>query len=274
MVKPLRSAAGDGVFFCDSPAEAVAAYRKIRRGEHLLRREHGVVAQEYLRGTEYMVNTVSRDGRHHVTDIWRTTRITANGVLDLGIPAYLMPRRGETQDRLARYAGQVLDALGIRHGPAHVEVEMTKSGPVLVEMGARSAAATAPLRQGRPGRIELDWTVDAYLRPDRFLARCGEDYPAGPAFASVTLISPVSGVLQAYRHLDRLRALESFHDLRVMVKPGETISRTVDDMGYPLIVTLMHESEETVLRDAGTIRYLDGDGFYEVTEEARPDDRP
>lgn len=276
VVKPLRSAGGDSVFFCDSPDEAAAAYRKIAGAVNIFSVANtGVVAQEYLRGTEYMVNTVSRDGRHHVTDIWRTTRITANGVLDLGDTAYLMPRRGQTQDLLARYAGQVLDALGIRHGPAHVEVKMTSRGPVLVEMGARICGGNLPYyAKVALGESQLDWTVDAYLRPDRFLARWEEDYPAGPAFASVTLISPVSGVLRSYRHLDRLRALESFHDLRVMVKPGQPISQTVDDMGYPLIVTLMHESEETVLRDAGTIRYLDGDGFYDVTPGGSPDDLP
>lgn len=26
----------------------------------------------------------------------------------------------------------------------------------------------------------------------------------------------------------------------------------------------MHEMEESVLRDAGTIRYLDGEGFYQL----------
>jgi len=29
-----------------------------------------VVVQEYLEGDEYIVNTVSREGKHFVTDIW------------------------------------------------------------------------------------------------------------------------------------------------------------------------------------------------------------
>jgi hypothetical protein len=36
----------------------------------------------------------------------------------------------------------------------------------------------------------------------------------------------------------------------------------------PLLVLLEHDSEETVLRDAGTINYLDGESFYELEPEA------
>lgn len=272
VVKPLRSAAGEGVVFCDTPAESATVFQRLVGATNVLSRTNtGVVAQEYLRGTEYMINTVSLGGRHHVTDIWRTTRISANGVLDLGDTAYLMRRRGETQDELAEYAARVLDALGIRHGPAHVEVKLTNSGPVLVEMGARICGGNLPHYAGVAlGESQLRWTADAYLDPGRFMERCDADYPKGPFMASVTLISPVEGVLARYPYLETLKALESFNDIRIAVRPGQRIRRTVDDTGYPLLVTLMHETEETVLRDANTIRYLDGESFYELEVEGVP----
>ncbi len=266
VVKPLKSAAGDNVSFCDSPEQSAAAYRKIADATNVFSMKNtGVVAQEYLRGTEYMVNTVSRAGRHQVTDIWRTTRINANGVLDLADAAFLIRRRGEVQDILANYATQVLDALGIAYGPAHAEVRLTEDGPMLVEVGARICGGNLPhYAQLALGESQLSWNVDAYLHPARFDERCETDYPRGKSLASVTLISPVQGTLRRYRHLDAIEELESFHDLRVAANPGDRITRTVDDTGYPLQVTLMHDVEESVLRDAGTIRYLDGEGFYEL----------
>lgn len=266
VLKPLRSAGGDNVFFCDTPTESAAAFTKIVDAQTIFSTPNtGAVAQEYLRGTEYMVNTVSRDGRHRVCEIWRTARISANGVLDLSETVYLMPRRGPVQDRLARYAFEVLDALGIAHGPAHVEIKLTERGPVLVEAGARICGANLPYyAQVAHGRSQLDWTVTAYLDPERFLATYRDDYDEPRFCAFVGLISPVGGVLGGYRHLDALRALESFHDMRVFVQPGGTIVPTVDDLTYPVVVVLMHESEETVLRDAGTIRYLDGPDFYDL----------
>lgn len=41
-------------------------------------------------------------------------------------------------DVLVPYARGVLDALGIRHGPSHGEVMLTKTGPCLVEMNCRT----------------------------------------------------------------------------------------------------------------------------------------
>ncbi|MEU3957753.1 ATP-grasp domain-containing protein, partial [Streptomyces achromogenes] len=197
-------------------------------------------------------------------------RITANGVADLSDTVYLMPRRGEVQDRLTAYAGEVLDALGIRHGPAHVEIKITASGPVLVEAGARIGGANLPhYAQLARGASQLDWTVDAYLEPDRFMARHKEDDPRSLHCAFVGLVSPFCGTLRGYPYVERLRVLESFHELRLAVSPGQLIRRTVDDLSYPAIVVLLHECEETVLRDANTIRYLDGPSFYDVAGPGR-----
>ncbi|WP_329167155.1 ATP-grasp domain-containing protein (plasmid) [Streptomyces sp. NBC_01717] len=270
VLKPLRSAAGNGVFFCNTPEESTAAFAQIAGHSNVFsERNSGAVAQEYLRGTEYMVNTASRDGVHRICEIWRTTRIAANGVADLSDTVYLMPRKGAAQEVLTAYAARVLDALGIAHGPAHVEIKLTAAGPRLVEAGARICGANLPYyAQIAHGRSQLDWTAEAYLRPEYFLARHQDQEAEGQFCAFVGLISPVSGTLAQYRGLEELRDLESFADVRVHVQPGGRISRTVDDLTYPAVVVLMHESEETVLRDANTIRYLDGPSFYDVA----PDD--
>ncbi|MFG2805867.1 MFS transporter [Streptomyces massasporeus] len=269
VVKPVRSAAGDHVFFCDTPEEALAAYRKIDGATNVFsERNHGVVAQEYLCGTEYIVNTVSRDGHHRICEIWRTSRLAVNGLSDLADAAYLIDRRGEAQDRLAAYSARVLDALGIRHGPAHLEVKLTNDGPRLVEVGARIAGGNIPSHaQLSIGESQLDWTVRAYLDPEGFHRGADEDYRRSRYVANLALISPVEGILRGYRDLDAIRRLESFHDMQVYVQPGERISRTVDDVTYAAAMLLLHDTEEVVLRDANTVRFLDGAGFYELEPE-------
>ncbi|MFD0632173.1 hypothetical protein ACFQ9X_11775 [Catenulispora yoronensis] len=42
----------------------------------------------------------------------------------------------------------------------------------------------------------------------------------------------------------------------------------MDDLTCPIIINLMHEVEEVVVRDFGTVRYLDGAGFYELEGES------
>ena len=266
VVKPLSSGGGDGVFFCDTPEQSVEAYRSLLGAEHIYGgRNEGVVAQEYLRGGEYIVDTVSRDGKHRVCDMWRTTRLSANGVLDLCDAIHSVPRSSRDGQVLGEYAESVLDALGIRHGPGHLEVKLTPEGPRLVEMGARIAGGEIPhYAELALGESQLGWTALAYTDPARFHAEYQRDYRVQQYFASVAMISPVEGTLRSYRHLETLEGLESLHDIRTLVAPGSTIRRTVNDLTYPLIVNLRHEVKETVLRDAGTVRYLDGEGFYEL----------
>ncbi|MEX0173915.1 ATP-grasp domain-containing protein [Streptomyces sp. LMG1-1-1.1] len=264
VVKPPRSAGSQGVSFCDTPEESVAAYRSLADADDVFSQPNrGAVAQEYLAGTEYMVNTVSRDGRHHVCDVWRTGRVSANGVVDLCDALSLVDSADRVVEPLTEYGFQVLDALGIRHGPAHLEIRMTPDGPCLVEVGARIAGGGIPAAAGLGiGASQLDWTVDAYLRPERFHARAGTPYEVQRYCAIAGMVSPVEGVLREYRGIEEIERLEGFHALTVLVKPGQEIRRTVDDLTYPVVVTLLHDLDEVVQRDLNTIRHLDGVGFY------------
>ncbi|MEY9944925.1 ATP-grasp domain-containing protein [Kitasatospora sp. GAS1066B] len=266
VVKPIRSAGNDGVMFCDTPTESVAAYRAVKdRTNIFANRNEGVVAQEYLVGAEYVVNTVSRDGRHRATDLWKYTKLSANGVRDRISGALLVPSASRAREQLVPYAFAVLDALGVRHGPAHLEVMLTPDGPCLVEVGVRLCGAdTAYYAQVAAGESQIEWTVDAYTDPARFLANHQAPYRIQRHVALAFLTSPVQGVLRSYPLLDQVERLESFHDLRMTVKPGDRLPVTVDDSSEPMMVTLAHPVEEVVARDFGTLCYLDGRGFYEL----------
>jgi len=53
-------------------------------------------------------------------------------------------------------------------------------------------------------------------------------------------------------------------EIREYVKPGDHLHKTIDDTTYPMLILLKHRTEEVVLRDWGTLRYLDGYAFYKV----------
>ena len=266
VVKPIRSGAGDGVSFCDTPDESVAAY------EGLLGRENvfsivneGVVAQEYLTGGEYVVDTVSLDGQHHVTDLWKYVKITANGITDLTTGLKLLPRHGEVQDAIVPYAFDVLDALGIQHGAAHLEIKLTPTGPCLVEAAARMAGLDMPhYARECIGEAQLEWIVDAAVRPERFAARWKDDYQLNRFWISAMTVSTVDAPLVSYPLLPEVEKLETLQDIRPLVQPGGNLRRTIDDMTCPMIINLCSPVEELVVRDFGTVGYLDGPAFYEL----------
>ncbi|MCD5315731.1 ATP-grasp domain-containing protein [Kineosporia babensis] len=271
VIKPLRSSGSQGVHFCDSPEESVAAYRGlIGELDVFAQPNRAVVAQEYLSGTEYMVNTVSRDGRHQVCDVWRTDRISANGIVDLCDALVLVPSPDQVVPALEKYAFEVLDAMGIQHGPAHLEVRLTPEGPCLVEIGARIAGGGIPATAGLGiGESQLEWTVDAYTDPERFRQRVGTGYALQRHCAIAGMVSPVEGTLREYQGLDEIRSLESFHALALLVEPGGRLSVTVNDLTFPVLVTLVHPLRSVVERDLNTIRHLDGRAFYALVQAGR-----
>lgn len=266
VVKPVRSAGNDGVAFCDTPDEAVAAYRAVAKAVNIFStRNEGVVAQEYLVGTEYAVNTVSGDGRHRTTDMWRYVKISANGVRDRIAAAVLVPPDAPEWPVLTRHAHQLLDALGVRHGPAHHEIMLTSEGPRPVEVGVRLCGAdTAAQALLAVGESQVERTVQAYLAPGEFFAEVDAPHEVRRHAAMAFLTSPVTGTLRGYPLMDRVRELESCHDVQLAVRPGDRLPLTVDDTTEPAMVVLAHPSATVVDRDLATVAWLDGHGFYDV----------
>ncbi|MDG4795548.1 ATP-grasp domain-containing protein [Micromonospora sp. WMMD1082] len=268
VVKPIRSARNDGVHICDTPTESVAAYRQIRSAVNDFgHRNEGVVAQEYLTGTEFVVNTVSWRGRHRVTDTWRYHKIDVNGVRDRINGIRSVPPTDPRWTSLRRYASAVLDALGIRYGPAHLEVILTVTGPRLVEVGARLCGSdVARYAVHATGESQIDRTVQAYLDGERFLAEIDAPYRCDGHAAMAFLVSPVEGRLKGYPLLDQVERLASYQGRSVRVHPGELLRRTIDDSSEPLAVGLAHTDAATLEKDFQTICYLDGPGFYKLEE--------
>ncbi|MET7698245.1 ATP-grasp domain-containing protein [Streptomyces sp. NPDC005485] len=270
VVKPLRSAANDGVTVCDTPQESAAAFRRILGATTVFSEVNSsAVVQEYLVGGEYVVDTVSRDGHHRATDVWKYSKMSVPGVRDRITAGHLIAPDSPVRQTLVDYAFTVLDALGIRHGPAHLEVILTDEGPCLVEVGARIAGANTPYyAELAAGESQNTWTVEAYLHPERFLATYARPYRLDRHVTVCWPTAPQAGRLRAYPLLDTVRELESFNNVEVFVPPGGQVAKTVDDSTKTIAVGLAHPVAETVERDYNTLCYLDGPAFYDVDPAA------
>lgn len=266
VVKPVRSMANDGVSFCDTPDESVTAYLELMSSANIFGIPHeGVVAQAFLVGAEFVVNSVSCRGQHRFTDLWQYTKMSANGVSDRVSGAVSVPVDDPAWAVLTDYAGDVLTALGVDYGPAHLEVMLTPDGPTMVEIGVRLCGAdTSYFAEIAGGESQIEWTVDAFTDPDRFLDNLGQSHQTSAHVAMAFLTSPVAGTLTSYPLLPEVESLPSFHNVQLMVRPGEELEVTVSDITEPAMVGLAHPVREVLRRDLNTVNYLDGHGFYEV----------
>jgi len=262
IVKPPKSVASDSVAFCRSSDEVRAAAERILTATNVLGcRNHAVLVQEFLFGTEYIVDTVNRDGRRKTTAIWQYNRppTAVNGEFVSYDAMTLLPYAGERQQALQSYAYKVLDALAIDFGPAQCELMWVDGEPVLVEAAARLSGGIGALLSGTCGGIsQIDETVDILLEPERFHATL-DDKPRLQRRAVILFLVPHKrGRLIRVRGLDEIWRLPTLHSASVSAQPGDMLKRVAG------VVTLIDEDIQSIERDVGVIRALEREGMFEV----------
>lgn len=266
VVKPADSAGTDNVHICANLVELCTAFDRVRHSSNVMGvPNEAVVVQEYLAGVEYFANTVSVAGRHHVCEIWRYHKRPGHGAANIYDFEEPVPEDDPAARVVRPYLLAVLDALGIRHGPAHTEIMLTDRGPVLIECGARLAGSIMPEVVTRCfGTNHVEATADALAAPADFATWADRPVKLLASLRYVSLISPVAGTLTSLDGVERLRALPSFAGLSLGVGVGDAIVPTVDSVTSPGVCYLVHDDPGQVEADYRALRALELDGLYAV----------
>jgi len=267
VVKPLDSAGTDGVSICHDAAAIEAAFAaSLGRPNALHGTNEQLLVQELLEGTQLFVNSISWDGVHHVSEVWRDNKLraAANFIYDY---EELLPRHGSQQDQVVPYVESVLDALGIRFGPAHTEVMLTATGPVLVESGARMHGSVPDEIVDRCTPSHQTLTAEAYLDPHSVARRAQQPYELAAAAYCVMLISQHEGRIVDDTGMREIEALPSFAGTISMLGPGDQLKKTVDLFSCPGIIYLVDPDREQLKADYDRIRELDAAGAVFELEE-------
>jgi len=266
VVKPLDSAGTDGVSLCEDPAAIEAAFAALLGRPNALRgANRELLVQELLSGTQLFFNSISWDGVHHISEIWQDNkrRIAGNLVYDY---EELLSRHGERQDQVGPYVEQVLDALGIRFGPAHTEVMLTASGPVLVESGARMHGSVRDDVIDRCTPSHPTVTAEAYLDPSSVARRASQPYELTAAAYCVMLISQHEGRIVSTDGLHEIERLPTFAGSIAMLEQGQQLQRTIDLFTCPGMLYLVGTDRERLQADYERLRQLEADGLFELKQ--------
>ncbi len=171
VVKPVYSAGSTGVRICLNKDEMINSIKELSTKTNLYgNRLSKLLVQERINGEEYFVNTVSCDGNHRVTLIWkyRKVKTAEGGMIYDTIETVNELNLGEAE--MVEYAYKVADAIGIRYGPVHGEYMIDDDGPVLIEVNCRPSGChmDADYLDRISGQHETDSVLDSYLKPERF----------------------------------------------------------------------------------------------------------
>ena len=132
IVKPADNSGSRGVELLKDDSDLDLAY------EYTVKYSRGgeIVVEEFMEGPEVSVETLAVDGDVQVIQI--TDKITTGApyFVEMGHsqPSQLSE---EIKDRIRQVTIAANKAIGIKNGPSHTEIKVTKDGPKIVELGAR-----------------------------------------------------------------------------------------------------------------------------------------
>ena len=132
IIKPTDNAGSHGVAKVYSFQELLDNYEYA----HSCSRHGKVIIEEFLDGPEVSVEVMVVNGVVNILQITDKITTEAPHFVELG---HTQPSQlpMDTQEAIRKVTVAACKAIGIDKGPAHVEMKVTKRGPVMIELGAR-----------------------------------------------------------------------------------------------------------------------------------------
>ena len=265
VLKFAESAATVGLKICSSLDDALKHYRYMKTiptdfGE----KDADILMQEYIGGTEYIVDTLSCNGRHMLTDVWVYSKVRA----DDGTLAYdyakLIKELEPGHSDMIRYVYKVLDAVDMKWGLCHVEVKVDKKGPVLIETNARpiGLAMTQAYLDEALGYHLTDLALDAYLNPKSFERMMHRQYNPKKYAMMKLMIVPENfkgSFAPTFVFGNMIRSTRE-----VLFFGHEGISkykRTVDLSTSPLTIKMINSDYGELMKDYEMLRLIESNYF-------------
>jgi hypothetical protein len=251
IVKPCLSAASDDVFICHNDKEIKKSCEIIIQDKNIFsEKNEDVLAQEFLNGDEYIVNTVSWEGQHMITDVWKSEKEWINNQ-----PLYktmaLLPSTDGLLNVLIPYAIKVLNAAGFEYGPAHLEIMVYNNEAKLVELNSRLMGLdiSPGLLKSALERTQVEACAMAYANPEVFLSKVNSKYFLIKNLSLYFLKVRDEGLKLNQRQSERFAELKSHIGTKIKFEPGEEIPVTDDLITSPGYIVLANTDAEQLHKD-------------------------
>lgn len=225
VLKPANRQASLGVVRLEAEDDVDAAWQDCvgaDEGAHVVRRQLNwrYVAEELLRGPEYSVEALVRDGEVLFTNITYKRVTSGRHPIERGHVVPAPPAPGV--DTLSGLTPALVAALGFRSGVLHAEWIIDGGQPTLVECAAR------PPGDSIFELVRLTQGVDLYVAADEVLSgqvRAAEDSPAAcDSYAAVDFLLPDRpGTVTKVMGAEEAADVPGVYRIPLLRAPGEVI---------------------------------------------------
>ncbi|MBZ5582007.1 MAG: ATP-grasp domain-containing protein [Acidobacteriia bacterium] len=263
VLKPLGLSASRGVIRADNEAGFAAAFARIRalleKNPDLRRlRERYVQVESYIEGREFAVEGLVTDGRLQPLAIFDKPDPLEGPFFEETI--YVTPSRepAEIQDALLDTAARAVRALGLRHGPTHLEMRANATGIWMLDAAARpiGGLCAKALQFGdwlrNPRSLGVSLPVPELKIPlEELILRhaLGEDVSrarlTGPSGVMMIPI-PKGGIYESVDGLDRAAAVPGIEDVIITAKQGQRLIPLPEGSSYLGFIFARGESPHDV----------------------------
>lgn len=250
IIKPSNGYGGDNVVLAYNLEETLNALEYIAKTGNY----QSALIEEFIGGTECIVDSFSIEGKHHVLSI-------ASKGVPKG-PYFEEPYHiagnvveAEIVDKVVSEVSKALDSLGLINGPSHSEIKIFNDEVYIIEIGARIGGEGVChfLVKESTGinfaKLLLDWAAGKKIEEELSI------YPKPFRYSlNYNIRVNKGGFLKSINGLDLLKNRENVTDIIVISKINDEIKPYPDFTGYPGFVHSTHHSYSEV---EDFISYLD-----------------
>lgn len=230
--------------------------------------------QEYLKGREYAVDSVSRDGVHKVVAVWFEDFRPANGIFDQYFGFKLLDPADEFTKKIIDYAKKSLDAIGLYNGAANTEIKYLEDEhqPCLVETNARWAGINwndgLTVEQKALGNDQITAAFTAHLDGPGF-DKMPDVLSLKHQGAMIFGINYNAGLLTGVPGFEDAKKYPSYLNSYLQCDIGKYMAPTTPSTA-PFTIGFVSDSKADVDADYARVIEREKDGsFYTIVPEAQ-----
>lgn len=214
IMKPIDNAASRGIILINRKEELSDAYKySVSQSKKGI-----VIIEEYMRGSEVSVEILTIEEEPFILAVTDKLTTGAPHFVELG---HSQPSCLKENDIVAikDLAKNAVRAVGIKYGPAHVEIMLTENGPKVIELGARLGGdcITSHL-------VELSTGVDMIKACIQVLS--GEKPDIEPRYekgSAIRFFCSTKGYLKDIKGLNTVRSLDGIKEISLIKNIGDFV---------------------------------------------------
>jgi biotin carboxylase len=211
--------------------------------------ERLLILEEFMEGSIHSVDAfVDIHGACHVID----GIVDYQTGYDIGFDdnfhySRIIPSKldNETQKKIMEVAELGTKALNMTSSAAHIEIIVTKNGPMIVEIGARNGGYRERMHRLANG-------LDLYGNLLNVATNTGEIdivKKSNNYCAVLELFPKTNGIFQSVKNIEEVKSLESINYVSVKYKPGDEVGKSSKGFKAACVIVIIHDDQKIFQKD-------------------------